>query len=247
MRYAIVSDIHSNLEALEVVLEETDRLGADRIVCLGDLVGYNANPNECVRLLADSGIPSLMGNHDAAACGLGEAFHFNPIARAAILWTSQVLEPRNRDLLQKLPEQASLNDGLRLVHGSLLHRDHYLTTRTDIMENIGLMHEAQPGIRILFFGHTHVQVAFAYDDDRRELAFIPSPRFSIRDDRLYLINPGSVGQPRDRDPRCAFLLYDEGARTAEFVRLSYDIHACREKIHSAGLPMELADRLLVGC
>lgn len=245
MRYAIISDVHSNLEALEVVLSEIDRLGVDQIVCLGDLVGYNANPNECAQLFAERGIPTLMGNHDAAACGLEEPIDFNPIARAAVLWTRQALEPKYRDSLQELPEQRSLDKQLRLVHGSLIHRDHYLSSHFDIMENTRRMKEVEPGIRILFFGHTHIQIAFACDQDN--LAVVSSPRFSIREDRLYLINPGSVGQPRDQDPRCAFLVYDEEEQAVEFIRLSYDIHACRDKIFSAGLPRELADRLRVGC
>lgn len=245
MRYAVISDIHSNLEALEVVLQEIDRVGVDRIVSLGDLVGYNANPNECVQLLTERAIPSLMGNHDAAACGLEEPLNFNPIAKAAVLWTKQALEPGHRDFLRGMPEQRSLNGQVQLAHGSLLHRDHYLTSHFDVVENIRRMEEAEPPIRILFFGHTHIQVAFAWDRERLDL--ISSPRFSVRDDSLYLINPGSVGQPRDRDPRCSFLLYDEGAHTVEFVRLSYDIDACREKILSAGLPRPLADRLYAGC
>jgi predicted phosphodiesterase len=244
VRYAVISDVHSNLEALEVVLSEIDRLGVDRILSLGDLVGYNANPNECVRILTDRGVPTLMGNHDAAGCGLEEPDNFNPIAGAAILWTRQVLEAEHRDELQDLPEQRGLNEQVRLVHGSLLHRDHYLTSHYDVLENIRHMQEAEPGIRILFFGHTHIQTAFVYDQDR--LTVVSSPKFSIEDDRLYLINPGSVGQPRDRDPRCAFLVYDEEAQTVEFVRLSYDLRASQEKIFAAGLPRELAERLRAG-
>ena len=244
MRYAIISDIHSNLEALEAVLEEIDRLGVDRVVSLGDLVGYNANPNECVRILTERGIPSLMGNHDAAACDLEDPDNFNPMAKTAVLWTRQTLDPRHRDALREMPEQLCLNRGIRLAHGSLLHRDHYLTSYGDIMENLRRMQEAEPRIRILFFGHTHVQGAFAYDGDAP--VRVSSPRFSIRDDRLYLVNPGSIGQPRDRDPRCGFLLYDEEAHTVEFVRLSYDIRACSEKILAAGLPKELAYRIHAG-
>jgi predicted phosphodiesterase len=245
LRYAVLSDVHSNLEALEVVLSEIDRLGIDQIVCLGDLVGYNANPNECVQVFSDRGIPTLMGNHDAAGCGLEEPIEFNPIARDAILWTREALEPKHREFLHELPEQRNLGEQLRLVHGSLVHRDHYLSSHFDIMENIRRMKKVEPEIRILFFGHTHIQVAFACEQDN--LTVVSSPRFSIREDTLYLINPGSVGQPRDQDPRCAFLVYDEDAQTVEFIRLSYDIHACRDKIFSAGLPRELADRLHVGC
>jgi predicted phosphodiesterase len=244
MRYAIISDIHSNLEALEVVLREIDRIGVDRIVCLGDLVGYNADPNECVRILGDRGVSSLMGNHDASACGLEEPLDFNPIARAAILWTRRVLEPGHQDLLGSLPEEGSLNGGVRLAHGSLLHRDHYLASHSDVMENILRMREARPEIRVLFFGHTHIQIAFAYDGTR--LDTVSSPKFSIQEDKLYLINPGSVGQPRDKDPRSGFLLFDEASQTVEFIRLPYNVRACSEKIVSAGLPTALADRLHTG-
>ena len=244
MRYAIISDIHSNLEALEVVLQEIDRIGVDRIVSLGDLVGYNANPNECVRILRDRGVSSLMGNHDAAACGLEDPVDFNPIARSAILWTRNALEPEIRDLLERLPEEGNLNEGFRRVHGSLLHRDHYLASHNEVMENIRRMQEAEPEIRVLFFGHTHIQIAFAYDGETLDV--VSSPTFSIRDDRLYLINPGSVGQPRDKDPRCGFLLLCEEAQTVEFIRLPYDVRTCSEKIITAGLPRALADRLQTG-
>jgi predicted phosphodiesterase len=244
MRYAIISDIHSNLEALEVVLKEIDRIGVDRIVCLGDLVGYNANPNECIQILQDRGVSSLMGNHDAAACGREDPVDFNPIARAAVLWTRKTLEPAHLDLLEGLPEEGSLNGGLRLAHGSLLNRDHYLASQHDIMENIQRMQEAEPEIRVLFFGHTHIQIAYAYD--RETLAVLSDSKFPIQDGKLYLINPGSVGQPRDRDPRSGFLVYDGQTRTVEFVRLSYDVHACSEKILTAGLPRALADRLHTG-
>lgn len=245
MRYAILSDIHSNLEALEVVLREIDRLGVDRTVCLGDVVGYNASPNECVRIIRERGILSLMGNHDAAACGLEEPVHFNPIARAAVLWTRSALEPDHGDALKGMPEQAPLTETVRLAHGSLIHRDHYLTSYDGVLENARRMRQTRPRIQILFFGHTHIQIAFV--DDGEEVAVIRSPRFSIRDGSLYLVNPGSVGQPRDHDPRCGFLLYDEEAQTVELIRLSYDIHACTKRILSAGLPRELADRLHVGC
>lgn len=247
MRYAVLSDIHSNLEALEVVLREVDRIGVDRIVCLGDLVGYNASPNECVRIVRERRILSLMGNHDAAACGLEEPVYFNPIARAAVLWTRQALEPDERGALEVMPEQAGLNGGLRLAHGSLVHRDHYLASYEDILENVRRMRQARPGIRVLFFGHTHFQIAYA--DHGENVSVIPYPvsRFFLREDSLYLVNPGSVGQPRDHDPRCGFLLYDEEERMVEFIRLSYDIRTCTERILAAGLPRELADRLHVGC
>lgn len=245
MRYAVISDIHANLEAFEAVLEEIGRIGVDRIVSLGDLVGYNANPNECVQILREKKIPTVMGNHDAAGCGQGDAVDFNPIARAAILWTKEELKPDHRDFLNQQPEQRNLGEKARLVHGSLMHRDHYLLSRFDMTENIHRMRLEKPEIRILFFGHTHYQVAVTCDQDNN-LSLISTQRFTIRDDCLYLINPGSVGQPRDQDPRSAFLIYDEDTCIVEFIRISYNVRACAKKILSAGLPHELADRLSQG-
>ncbi len=244
MRYAILSDIHANLEALEVVLREIDRVGVDRVVSLGDLVGYNANPNECVRILNERGVYSLMGNHDAAVCGMEDPLDFNPVARAAVLWTRKTLQPPHLEFLEALPAEGSLNVQFRLAHGSLLHRDHYLASPYDIMANVRRMQEAEPGVHVLFFGHTHRQIAYACDGET--VAVVSSPSFSIREDRLYLINPGSVGQPRDRDPRAGFLFYEGETRTVEFVRLPYDVQACSEKIMTAGLPSVLADRLHTG-
>jgi diadenosine tetraphosphatase ApaH/serine/threonine PP2A family protein phosphatase len=156
-----------------------------------------------------------MGNHDAAACGLEEPTDFNPVAKEALLWTRRALKPEHRDALKGLPEQMTLTDGFRLAHGSLLYRDHYLSSHDDIMENIRLMRAADPEIRVLFFGHTHNQVAFRYAESTLSLVAPPASRFSVRDGATYLINPGSVGQPRDQDPRCAFLLYDAAAGTVE--------------------------------
>ena len=241
MRYAIISDIHANLEAFQVVLEEIGRQSVDEIVCLGDLVGYNANPNECFDLLLEKKIPTIMGNHDAVTCGLLEPIDFNPIARKAILWTKDTLQAKYRDLLLKQPEQRTLNDSARLVHGSLLNRDQYLFSRQTVMDNVKEMRRKDPEIRLLFFGHTHNQGAFLFT--RETLSLISAQNFTIEDEGYYLINPGSVGQPRDQDPRAAFLIYDEQTRTVAFIRLPYNIEACKQKILSAGLPKELADRL----
>ena len=245
MRYAILSDIHANLEALHVVLDAVESMGVDEVLSLGDLVGYNADPNECVRLVREREIPTLMGNHDAVACGLSDAVDFNPIARTAAIWTRENLAPDHREYLLAQPEQRSLDGGIRLVHGSMLHRDHYLLSGYDILENVHRMRAEEPGVRILLFGHTHNQVAFVCDGEDN-LSQVSSPRFTLQDDRVYLINPGSVGQPRDQDPRSSFLLLDTNERSVEFLRLPYDVQACAKKILHQGLPRELADRLFHG-
>lgn len=241
MRYAVISDVHSNLEALEAVLDEIEQRRVDRIVCLGDLVGYNADPNACVRIFMERGIPTLLGNHDAAACGLEEPVNFNSIAQAAVIWTRRNLDSPCRDFLRRQPEQRSLSEGVRLVHGSLLDRDQYLFAYPEVLENALQMGREDPPLRVVFFGHTHHQVAFRYQG--RSIAVVPGPRFEIEAQARYLVNPGSVGQPRDRDNRASFLVYDEEARVVEYVRTPYDIASCAGKVLAAGLPFELAERL----
>jgi predicted phosphodiesterase len=244
VRYAIISDIHANLEALEAVLEEIERAGADRILSLGDAVGYNPNPNECISILKERGIPSLMGNHDAVAAGLEEPDDFNPVARRAVLWTRAALEEPNKEYLREQPESRMLVEGVGLVHGSLIHRDHYLLSRQDIERNLVRMQASDPPIRLLFFGHTHCQVGFALSG--AEWVIARQRVLRLEGDGYYLVNPGSVGQPRDQDPRAAFVIYDTDARHVEFFRTAYDIQTCRRKILSAGLPRELAERLSQG-
>lgn len=244
VRYAIISDIHANLEALKAVLGEIERAGADRILSLGDAVGYNPNPNECVSILRERGIPSLMGNHDAVAAGLEEPDDFNPVARRAILWTRAALEEPHKKYLRDQPECRTLPDGVGLVHGSLIHRDHYLLSRQEIERNLVRMKASDPPIRLLFFGHTHCQVGIVTSG--AEWIIARQKVLRLEDEGYYLVNPGSVGQPRDQDPRAAFLIYDTDARHVEFFRTAYDVDRCRRKILSLGLPRELAERLSQG-
>jgi len=245
MRYAILSDVHANLEALEVVLAEVERMGVDRIYCLGDMVGYNASPNECMQMFAERDIPTLMGNHDAVACGIEDPTDFNPIAKASILWTRPTLKPEHIKALQRQPEQERLKATIRLVHGSLQHRDHYLHGGHEVRKSLHRMRSEEPGIQILFFGHTHLQVAYV-SDQHDDYSVISASQFRVQEDRFYIVNPGSVGQPRDRDPRSAFPVCDDDACTVEFIRLSYNINACAQKILEAELPRQLADRLIKG-
>lgn len=243
MRYAIISDIHSNLEALEVALKEIDSLGIKEIVCLGDLVGYNANPNECIDIIRERGIRCVMGNHDARAVGLKEPLDFNPIARKAILWTRGRLTPENIDYLRNLPGRLIFGDGKALaIHGSIHNTETYILTPWDASENFGIMRE-DPGLPSLcFFGHTHVRLC--YQEVGGRVMTLYDDEIEISADARYLINPGGVGQPRDLDPRTAFLVYD-GERVV-FFRRPYPIEKTRSKVVRAGLPVELADRLMVG-
>ncbi len=243
MRYAVISDVHSNLEAFLAVLNEIDNMDMDEIICLGDIVGYNANPNECIDIIKSRRIKCITGNHDSRASGLEEPDNFTPFAREAILWTRLQLNQKSITFLQNLPGSLSFHDGKMLaVHGSINSTDKYLFSLQDAAVNFLGMEEM--GARICFFGHTHVRIAYV---EGKEGVYPESEEMIIvENNKRYLVNPGSIGQPRDGDPRAAFLVYDTDAENIEFFRVAYDIDKCCEKIIKAGLPVELAERLRTG-
>lgn len=243
MRYAILSDIHANLEALRAVLARIAELGADRVVCLGDLVGYNADPNECVDTVRRDGITCLMGNHDAVACGLEEPHSFNPTAREAVLWTRTELTAENGKFLRELPRHLLIDEVL-LCHGSIDDTNRYILDDSDVRDNFSLLEKLSGHRGTCFFGHTHIRAAYSLADQliARDL----SDEMRLIREWKYLINPGAVGQPRDGNPQAAFLIYDSRERTVGFQRVEYDIAACQDKIIRAGLPPRLAQRLALG-
>jgi predicted phosphodiesterase len=246
VRLAILSDIHSNLEALEEALAEVERLRIDRMVSCGDLVGYNADPNAVVNLVRDLGILSVMGNHDAAACGLEEPLLFNPAARAAILWTRDVLTPENRQFLRDLPVQAEVGEGILLVHGSIVDRDRYLDGADAAREDFEALDRDPRGVRIAFFGHTHCPVALCSRRGEEEIQTIMDSRIHLKKEFFYLVNGGSVGQPRDGDPQLSFAVADVEEGWVERYRLPYAVEVTAGKVEEAGLPGFLARRLLMG-
>jgi predicted phosphodiesterase len=239
MNYAIISDIHGNLEALNRTFEEIDKLGVDKVICLGDIVGYGASPNECVETLRERKVDSIIGNHDAVACGKREPHDFNPIARDAILWTRKVLTPKNREFLSNLPDTKKIGDFL-IVHGAISDPDLYIFSAYDALMEFKLMGKHS----LCFFGHTHVRIYYIFLNSDVRSSF--DYEFRIEPKAKYLINPGSVGQPRDRDPRASFLIYDSEKETVEFIRLNYDINSAQKKIVEAGLDRRLAERLALG-
>jgi len=239
LRYAIISDIHANLEAFLEVLGEIDRSGADGIICLGDIVGYGASPNECVEIIKERQILSLTGNHDKAACGLTEPLDFNTAARRAVLWTRAELTRANREYLRGLPEEG-LVDGFMIVHGAPSDPDRYILSEYDAEEEFPLMGEN----RLCFFGHTHVRVLYSLSGEE-EAEVSREEHVRLREGTRYLVNPGSVGQPRDRDPRAAFLIFDDRG-DIEFRRVVYPIEAAQRKIIESGLDRFLAERLSLG-
>jgi diadenosine tetraphosphatase ApaH/serine/threonine PP2A family protein phosphatase len=239
MRTAILSDIHANLEALQAVCGVAGQHCIDRWICLGDIVGYGADPKACleqVRRLTDQ---TLLGNHDAAAVGLVDLDYFNQHARQAAIWTADQLAPSERDYLAALPLTRSFGDAL-FVHAEPRCPGHwkYVWSRADAMDALNAT-----DARFCFVGHSHHPFACIQDRNQVEMAGIPAEAIAIEKDRRYLINVGSVGQPRDGDSRSCFLIWDDESQTLEFVRVAYDIGAAQRKILAAGLPPALALRL----
>ncbi len=239
MPFLIVSDIHGNREALEAVLADArDRY--DRVVCLGDLAGYGADPNFAVDWARDNVAAIVRGNHDKVCAGLESLYSYRPAARAAAEWTLNTLTPENRAYLENLPRGPLRYEGFDLVHGSPLDEDEYLVTTADVDPIRGEI-ETQ----LSFFGHTHLQGGFLIA--RGGIKKIdPHLALDIEADYTYLVNPGSVGQPRDGDPHAAYLIYRPGERLVEFRRVAYDAEAAAGKIRAAGLPPALASRLFMG-
>jgi diadenosine tetraphosphatase ApaH/serine/threonine PP2A family protein phosphatase len=246
MRYLILSDIHANLEALEAVLTEAPRHTFDRLLVLGDVVGYGADPNavvDLVRSLAPDMI--IRGNHDKVAAGVESAEAFNHAARDAAVWTFDRLRPENRDFLTQLPEgPLDIDETVEICHGSPDDEDEYIFEPVDAIE-------ALRGTRLspCFFGHTHVPIAYWLSTDRFDVIVAPSEtetRITLEPGRRYLVNPGSVGQPRDGDPRACYAVYDSETREVTWRRVAYSIEAAQQKIVDAGLPEGLARRLALG-
>ncbi|PIU44307.1 MAG: metallophosphoesterase [Ignavibacteriales bacterium CG07_land_8_20_14_0_80_59_12] len=232
MRIAVISDIHGNLEALTKALRLIETRHIDRIVCLGDTVGYGPNPNECLDRVRDVAFASLLGNHDAAALDLSITRHFNVYARDAAAWTARVLSPENQEYLKTLP--LSLEDnGVTFVHATPKNPGewHYIFSQAEADLNFSSFETP-----VCFVGHSHTPQIFSRNRSRGPVR---------RDDR-NIINVGSVGQPRDGDPSLAFGIFDTDTWTYEQVRAPYDIAAVAEKIIRAGLPRYLADRLFYG-
>jgi predicted phosphodiesterase len=249
MRYLVFSDVHSNLEALEAVLS-TATGTYDRVLCCGDVVGYGPNPNEVVKRLIEARTICVRGNHDRAAAGLDEADLFNESARAAIFWTRGILTPDHRAFLRTLSKGPWMSDDhqFQLVHGSVLDEDEYLMAVEDVLQNL-----KTATVPMTFFGHIHFPCLFSLSPFGQlvlricgEEALPSEVWMQLEEGTRYLINPGSVGQPRDGDPRAAFLLFDSDARAVKFRRATYDIKAVQEKMRLVRLPEFLIERLSVG-
>jgi diadenosine tetraphosphatase ApaH/serine/threonine PP2A family protein phosphatase len=242
MRLAIISDIHSNLHALTVILEEIEKRQADSVFALGDLVGYNAFPCEVVDLLLEKNIPSIMGNHGIVCCGLENPIWFNDAARGAALWTRKRLSEQKKRYLCSLPNEAMIHDRIYAVHGSPLARDDYIMDMMDALN--GFQHLPDKSIRICLFGHSHIPAIFSDRGPSHDST--SSGKHFLTAGTRYLVNPGSVGQPRDGDPRASFAVLDTEEISVEIIRAEYDVQAAMKAVLQAGLPQFLAERLQVG-
>lgn len=241
MRYLVISDIHANLPAFHIVLHDVVRF--DKIWCLGDLVGYGPNPDGVIERISELSHVCVVGNHDWGALGQTDPFVFNRDAREALLWTQRQLLSENRDYLADLPKTLRIEDYL-LVHGS---------PREPIWEYLLDTQRAKRSFlaadfRVAFVGHTHLPMVFEWLDSSREARLLsPSLEEPLKlDGRRLIINPGSVGQPRDGDPRAAYGILDTESRTFEFHRVDYPIEITQERMRARGLPQRLIDRLEIG-
>lgn len=245
MKYLILSDIHSNKEALTAVLSFVRRKHWDKVVFLGDLVGYGANPNQTVDLLRGmKPFVGIRGNHDKVCSGIEEGELFNRIALEAAMWTRRKLTRSNLQWLKALPRGPMLvDDGFAISHGTPIDEDAYIFGEIEAL-NV-FRHTSYP---LCFFGHSHFPVIFALSPDAITtiLTVAPSFRFRLREGVRYLINPGSIGQPRDGNPLASFALYDSDSRTISIHRIEYRVAETQQKILKAGLPRPLADRLAIG-
>ncbi len=243
MRFLILSDIHANWEALEAVLAHAK--GAyDRILCCGDIVGYGADPDAVTDWVRQNVPTVIRGNHDKACAGLEDLEWFNPVARISALWTQSAIRPENISYLRELAQGPEAVDGFQILHGSPMDEDEYLIYDRDAEHVFPYLE-----VWLSFFGHTHLQGGFLCH--RNGVKRIPKPtaekeELALEQDHYYLINPGSVGQPRDLDPRAAYALYDSDQRVVTYCRTPYDIRGAQKKILAAGLPDMLAVRLEVG-
>jgi diadenosine tetraphosphatase ApaH/serine/threonine PP2A family protein phosphatase len=243
--YLVLSDIHSNLDALDAVLSSVEGQW-DRLLVLGDLVGYGGEPNGVIdRIRGLNPVAIIRGNHDKAACGIDDASNFNQIAKYAAVWTGEALTDDNREYLRALPAgPVMIDDRVEICHGSPFDEDHYIFDVEDAQKAMETSER-----QLCLFGHTHLPVVFKTDGQTFE-GYVPEGdvpvEIALESGLRYVVNPGSVGQPRDGDARAAFALYWPDIFTLELRRVPYAVDAAQRRIIVAGLPASLANRLAVG-
>jgi predicted phosphodiesterase len=239
MKYAIIADIHANLEAFQVVLEDAEKNNCTHYACSGDVVGYNANPKECLDKVRDMKMPCVKGNHDEYCSGENDLEGFNPHATAAIHWTRDQLTDEDRGWLRDL-RYFRLVANFSIVHATLdgPERWGYVFNKLEASASFTYQNTS-----VCFFGHTHVPVAFVRDSAVRGGTY---SKFRVEPGKKYFVNVGSVGQSRDGVPKATYVIYDMDLGTIELRRLDYDMETTMKKIRAAGLPERLAERLPLG-
>ena len=240
MKYAILSDIHSNLEALQVVLGHAREQGCTHYVCLGDIVGYGPNPRECLHIIRELNCPTVMGNHDEYCATELDLAGFNPMAADAIKWTRDQLADEEKAWLRALRYVRTI-EGFTIVHATLdlPEKWAYVFDRLAAAASFNYQHTG-----VCFNGHTHVPIAFVRGHAGIQAGLYT--RIKVEIGKKYFINVGSIGQPRDRNPKAAYVIFDLVNNMIELHRLDYNVEATQKKIHHAGLPASLADRLAHG-
>jgi predicted phosphodiesterase len=247
MRFAIISDVHSNLEALKAVLDEIEKDDISLVVNLGDLVGYNANPKECVDLVQERKIISILGNHDRAATELKFAEDFNILAYQALMWSAKSLSAGHKQFLDRLQHTQVLWDRYLLFHGAPENPDAYIFYLFQAKKVFNYMRRKTPELRIAFFGHTHHRAVWQRDMRGKVSNLeISEDHLLLDPEQMYLINPGSVGQPRQKQWKASYLVYTKEPETIHFRSVAYDVHSTQNKIREARLPEYLAERLEAG-
>jgi len=244
MKYGIYADIHGNLDATCVALEFLSSQNLDVLICLGDIVGYGAQPNECIKLIRKSSSIIIAGNHDWASVGLMDISYFNPYAKSAITWTRGKLSSQNKDFLKNL-ELISSDNNITAVHGCLDNpcEFKYIFNIDDARLSFKKLTR-----QVCFIAHTHIPSVFCYDKDLDKVSMIDiadneSLKLNFNQNYKYIVNVGSVGQPRDGNPRACFVIYDSKDNVLTFNRLDYPVKEAQKKIIDADLPLVLSERL----
>ena len=240
MRIAIISDIHGNYEALNAVMRDIELQNIDEIVCLGDVVGYGASPNECTDLVREKCKHIVAGNHDFAVVGKTDISFFNPYAKQAMFWTRQALTTQNFSYLSNLPLSKYEKKWI-YVHATPLKPEAwgYIFSNYEAVNEFSFFTH-----KICFIGHSHYPVIIEYKDTKS--TFLKAEILQLEDDKRYIVNVGSVGQPRDGNPKSCYLVFDADNQQVTFQRIDYDIEAAQNRIILAGLPKILSDRLAIG-
>lgn len=239
MKYAVIADIHANLEAFQVVLEDAKTQKCTHYCCVGDVVGYGANPKECLETVRSMGMPTVKGNHDEYCSTDDPLDGFNPHAADAVLWTRKVLNDGEKQWLREL-KYVRLVASFSMVHATLDAPQRWGYVFDKLMAAASFTYQ---NTNVCFFGHTHVPVAFIRDSMVRGGTY---SKFKVEQGRKYFVNVGSVGQPRDGNPKASYVIYDLDEGSIEIRRLDYDISKAQKKILDAGLPPRLAERLAHG-